>query len=220
MTRQEISTYINNAVLMNKLVTKEEAKDILDVDMPEDTLVKSELLSHLISSIQIDDAFFKKVENHIILVYFRPCYKKIDLKNSVDIIGDYAFFSNQIIEEVYGSTVIKIGHGGFFLCHNLKKVVFPNVHAVDETGFTSCDNLVYVVMKPRIIGRHAFRDCCKLRKFDFSNVEFIGFLCFANAGIERVIAPKLTHIEECAFSQCKLKMVYVPKLSVNKLISR
>ena len=220
MTREEISTYIDNAILMNKLVTKEETEGILDVDMPE-SIAKNELLKYLISSIQIGDAFFKKdIDNHIILVYFRPHYKKIDLKNYVDIIGDYAFAFNSIIEEVYGSTVIKICNSGFFACINLKKAVFPNVYEVGDSGFGYCAELTHVVMKTRTIGWRAFSFCNKLSKFDFSNVESIASDGFSITAIERVIAPKLKDVGKGAFSSCTLKMVYVPKLDVSRLIRR
>ena len=221
MTRQEISTYIDNAILMNKLVTKEEAERILNEDIQEGSMVKSSHLKNLIDSVQIGEAFFKKdFDNHIILAHFRPHYKKIDLKNYVDIIGDYAFAFNSIIEEVYGSTVIKICNSGFFACINLKKAVFPNVYEVGDSGFGSCDELTHVVMRPRIIGWCAFFDCYKLSKFDFSNVESIGCLCFASTSIKRVVAPKLADVGRNIFFDCKLKTVDVPKLSVNMLISK
>ena len=221
MNREEISIYIDNAVLMNKLVTKEEARDILNEDFAQGILQKDTLLGHLIDSIQIGDALFKKdFDNHIILAHFRPHYKKIDLKNYVDIIGEYAFFNNQIIEEVCGSVAIKVCHGGFLLCHNLKKVVFPTVDDVGDSGFGSCDELTHVVMRPRIIGSTAFFGCYKLSKFDFSNVESIGCLCFASTSIKRVVAPKLADVGRNIFFDCKLKTVDVPKLSVNMLISK
>ena len=221
MNREEISIYIDNAVLMNKLVTKEEARDILNEDFAQGILQKDTLLGHLIDSIQIGDALFKKdFDNHIILVYFRPHYKKIDLKNYVDIIGDYAFYYNDIIEEVYGSTVIKVCQCGFLLCHNLKKAVFPNVYMVGESGFNYCGNLVYVVMKPRIIGKTAFYNCRKLRKFDFSNVESIASDGFSITAIERVIAPKLEDVGKDVFFFFFLKTVDVPKLDVSSLISK
>ena len=221
MTRQEISTYIDNAILMNKLVTKEEAERILNEDIQEDSMVKSSHLKNLIDSVQIGEAFFKKdFDNHIILAHFRPHYKKIDLKNYVDIIGEYAFFNNQIIEEVCGSVAIKVCHGGFLLCHNLKKVVFPTVDDVGDSGFGSCDELTHVVMRPRIIGSTAFFDCYKLSKFDFSNVESIGYLCFASTSIKRVVAPKLEDVGKDVFFKCKLKTVDVPKLDVSSLISK
>ena len=221
MTRQEISTYIDNAVLMNKLVTKEEAERILNEDIQEGSIVKSSHLKNLIDSVQIGEAFFKKdFDNHIILAHFRPHYKKIDLKNYVDIIGDYAFAFNSIIEEVYGSTVIKICNSGFFACINLKKAVFPNVYEVGDSGFGYCAELTHVVMKTRTIGWRAFSFCNKLSKFDFSNVESIGCLSFASTSIERVIAPKLADVGRNIFFDCKLKTVDVPKLSVNMLISK
>ena len=221
MTRQEISTYIDNAILMNKLVTKEEAERILNEDIQEGSMVKSSHLKNLIDSVQIGEAFFKKdFDNHIILAHFRPHYKKIDLKNYVDIIGDYALAFNSIIEEVYGSTVIKICNSGFWACINLKKAVFPNVYEVGDLGFGYCGELTHVIMKARTIGWRAFAFCSKLRKFDFSNVKSIASNGFLSTAIERVIAPKLEDVGKDAFYSCKLKMVYVPKLDVSILVSR
>lgn len=197
MTREEISTYIDNAILFNDVVTDKEA-DIIG-------------LKRLVGSVQIDNFYFKKdADNNIILMYCKPCYKEIEFGDAVDIIYSDAFSYNHVIEVIKGDSVKLVKGYGFSHCKNLKKVVFPHIVKVGYSCFRDCYSLTDVKMKPYRINGSAFYNCKSLTAFDFTNAEYIGKIAFRNTGIREVNAPNLQEMGVGVFSCCDLLKFNIP----------
>ena len=77
-----------------------------------------------------------------------PHLKKIIFPDSLVEIEDYAFSSNNCLEEiVFGRNLKKVGYSAFARCDNLRQIVLP--HSVTEIGsraFQSCPRLKKIVL--------------------------------------------------------------------------
>ena len=190
---------MENATLLNELVTKEEASYLLKDRLAligHDT--HKTLISKTTGSVRIEDFYFKRdVKGNIVLVYCNPSYSEIDLGDVVDLIDDYAFDSNDKLRTIKGDTVRKIGVRSFSYC--------PHLVSVDSAAFSAC---------------HA------LREFDFSGVYMIGEWAFSETKITNINAPNLIYIGVNAFHGCPLQNKSAPvnnykyyKYGMNKRIT-
>ena len=228
MTRQEVISYMENATLLNELVTKEEASYLLKDRLAligQDTY--KALISKTTGSVRIEDFYFKRdVKGNIVLVYCNPSYSEIDLGDVVDLIDDYAFDSNDKLRTIKGDTVIKIGVRSFSSCPHLVSVDFANVDEIGEGCFYRGSALQMAHMSPMIIDSAAFSACHALREFDFSGVYMIGAWAFSETKITNIKAPNLIYIGVNAFHGCPLQNKPVPvnnykyyKYGMNKRIT-
>lgn len=117
---------------------------------------------------------------------FWPTYlSKIEIKNGVTSIGDFAFFSCYRLTSIsIPNSVISIGNGAFVGCYNLTSVYIPyNVTSIGDNAFEGCFNLTSVNIPNSVtsIGNLAFYACSKLASIDIPNsVKGIGSSVFEN----------------------------------------
>lgn len=113
------------------------------------------------------------------------------VREGTQIIGEWAFTDNDVLEEVIlPEGVIMIDTGAFEGRVNLKRVVLPDsLLIIGDSAFYYCPNLEGVALPPRLyaIGPSAFVDCWKLTSVDIPEmVRYIGSEAFCNTGLTEV----------------------------------
>lgn len=98
------------------------------------------------------------------LIYVSDKITKIDIPETVEIIGNHAFrnsvirnidipnvkiieeyaFRNSAIEKIYLPDVIELGGFSFINCVNLHTLVIPKVSKIGYGDFFNCDNLIHL----------------------------------------------------------------------------
>jgi hypothetical protein len=140
---------------------------------------------------------------------FWPTYfSKIEIKNGVTSIGDFAFFFCYRLTSVsIPNSVISIGNGAFVGCYNLTSVYIPyNVTSIGDNAFEDCYNLTSVNIPSSVtsIGNLAFYACSKLTSVTIPNsVTSIGVSAFGGCGLTSITLPNsVTSIGSSAFGFC------------------
>lgn len=128
------------------------------------------------------------------------CKGKVVIPDTVNIIGERAFFeNNDITEVIIPDTVTDIGAGAFEDCYNLKKVVLPDsIVNIEGNAFTA-SGITSIAIPASVtkIDIEAFIFCSDLK--------------------EVYLPDSITHIEMGAFSYCRnLEKINIPK-SVKKI---
>ena len=92
--------------------------------------------------------------------------KDLVIPNSVECIGDFAFYGCTGLTSVtIPNSVTSIGYGAFIACSGLTSVTIPNsVTNIGECAFHGCTGLTSVAIGDSVtsIGYYAFRDCSEL----------------------------------------------------------
>lgn len=128
---------------------------------------------------------------------------------SITSIGDYAFWGNNLIVEIYiPNTISSIGNGAFRDCINLKKVSIPNsITTINDYAFESCSNLEVLDWHDGItnIGKYCFNNCSSLNDIKLpESIEKISFgSLYGCVGLSKLTLPKkISGIEKWALYGC------------------
>lgn len=131
-----------------------------------------------------DRAFFNMV-----------CLKNIHFGNSLEHIGEFAFYSCRLGKIELPGSIKDIGESAFATCFCLESVkLSEGIEVISEQMFYRCTSLREVVLPSTIkeIGKHAFLACYDLGKIN--------------------LPEGLTVIAEGVFADCtSLKEIYIPK---------
>ena len=77
--------------------------------------------------------------------------KDIDLPDSVEYIGDFAFTKTGIDHIMVPKGIDEIGESTYSDCMNLEKVVIPDhILRIGDCAFTDCENLTEVILPDTI----------------------------------------------------------------------
>ena len=162
----------------------------------------------------------------------------IDLPNSIEEIGDYAFCGSLIKELSVPMHIVKIGNYAFSDCSYLKSVNFAGCDALEEIGesaFYSCPiktNYLTIPKNVKKIGAYAFMTTevnssltlnekletignsafhkLKITKLEIPNsVKYIGAVAFAGSFSEIRIGTGLRTLGECPFLTSRNGKMYV-----------
>ncbi len=164
---------------------------------------------------------------------FAYAYKlrEINIPNSVEIIGNFAFSAQYALPPSVGGSsaevlnlgcgVKTIGDGAFYEQNNLVTVSGgENVESIGNAAFAYCKNLKTLNFGKTVktIGNSAFEECSSLTDFSIGeNVESIGSSAFKSSGLtEAVIPDNVTYIGEYAFANT----LYCEKLTLGKGIPK
>lgn len=128
---------------------------------------------------------------------------------SITSIGDYAFWGNNLIVEIYiPNTISYIGNGAFRDCINLKKVSIPNsITTINDYAFERCSNLEVLDWHDGItnIGKYCFNNCSSLNDIKLpESIEKISFgSLYGCVGLSKLTLPKkISGIEKWALYGC------------------
>ncbi|MBO7189398.1 MAG: leucine-rich repeat protein [Alistipes sp.] len=150
---------------------------------------------------------------------FRNCNNaSINLPESLQYIGSYAFYGNKRMEELnLPIKVVSIGESAFSDCISLVRVIIPNsVTTIGKNIFKGCNSLTSVTIPNSVttIGESAFDDCSSLTSLTIPNsVTTIGESAFDDCSslTSLTIPNSVTSIGGSAFSGCSsLTKVTIP----------
>lgn len=121
--------------------------------------------------------------------------KHIVVPDGIKEIGENAFRCNRTLESiVIADSVTKIGYCAFWECNSLEYIELPSsITYIDGSSFVYCNSLKEITIPEGVtdICGYAFEHC---------------------ASLETVILPEsLEHIEVCAFYDCNISRIYIPK---------
>ena len=117
-----------------------------------------------------------------------------------------------LISVSVGSKVQRIHESAFELCTKLEKIELPTfTDTVARNAFYGCESLSSIKHSLRLIQDSAFRNCIRLKEFDFTPVNSIGAYAFRGTGFENLVIPgNVTVIGNKAFADCNmLKEVHI-----------
>lgn len=132
----------------------------------------------------------------------------VNLGNTVERIGNYAFYNCSYLDEIILPDSVKtVGEGAFRGCSELTYVGFgSNVNSLGDSAFAYCSSLQNVVLSDSVInvGRYAFYKCTELKTVNLGGVKSIGDFAFAGSyNLTEVVFPKgLKTIGNQAFRGC------------------
>lgn len=119
--------------------------------------------------------------------------KEIVIPEGVEKIGEYWFSRSDIESVIIPESVQVIEEYAFYKCRELRRTVIPKgVVEIQSSAFKDCKNLKEVVFE------------------EGSQLEKIGYRCFASTGLEEITLPKmLKEIGSGALFDCNnLKVIY------------
>ena len=165
MNREELSSYIDNSILLGNVVTKNN----LHLNFCESNLVN---VSFLLGSVNFNGFYVKKDNrNKIHLTYYDGEYEELDLGDCIDIIEKSAFAYCSHIKRVSGETVVKIGANAFYHS-NVEEVYFPNLKEIGDYSFSHTKVRDVMFNKVHFLSFRAFSDS-ELRSFRGDKVKFV-----------------------------------------------
>ena len=169
-------TYSKNArIIDNNCTLTGQTFDSFNISVPVEIYVVGEGIK-VIKDNAFEHRFVYSRANNI---------KKIVLPETVEKIGNYAFYGNEYINEVIlPSSLVMIGKAIFQGCTNLKRIVIPNnLREIPDYTFADCKNLEEVVIGRRVkeIKDYVFSNCQNLKRIIIpGTVDKIGKFAFAN----------------------------------------
>ena len=127
------------------------------------------------------------------------------VREGTKVIGEYAFQSNEWLEEVILPEGVLMIDGSFSGCTNLRRVSLPeSLLIISDSAFYYCPKLADVTLPPHLyaIGPSAFADCWALTSLDIpETVRYIGSEAFCNTGLTEVwLRPVLFEYGFCVFT--------------------
>lgn len=142
--------------------------------------------------------------------YEWQCLKYVHLPKGLTEIGSNAFESSTV-DSVAIPDVEKMDDGVFAHAKNLKVVRLSNkITEIPDNTFRECNQLVSVFGPDNLktIKGFAFYACGNLRDLDMSNVESIGWECFAgNWNLDPGDLPNLKDLDRTGLRGTKLKKI-------------
>lgn len=142
---------------------------------------------------------------------FMFCEKldNVQLPNSLATIANSAFYGCGLTGITIPASVVNMATGVFYDCQNLEEAVFATGSELTEIPggtFALCSKLASLTLPAGIIsiGDRAFYSCKLIDEFDFSKIESIGLMAFADTGlIEAEFNPCLKTLGLGAFEYCE-----------------
>ena len=107
----------------------------------------------------------------------------VQLPNSLEQIGNYAFYSSKFLNQLtLGNSLLIIGDYAFGECISLQDFSHPlSLYSIGEGAFYNCDSLVNVVVNAAVVGEKAFYDSMSIETVNVGRyVENIGEYAFGN----------------------------------------
>ena len=145
--------------------------------------------------------------------------QRMDLPNTVQIIGSYAFYDCNSMTYINIPTGVQIINDHvFFGCASLESIDLPNTFkSIEDYAFYGCIKLkqIYVSDICTKIGSYAFYNCKSLESINIkSSIKIIGDYAFRSCVLlsEIRIGDNVTSLGMCAFYDCNgLETVYLGK---------
>lgn len=214
MTRQELIGFIHNSIAIGEVVNGHKfAANYHTRDWMEQNYI--EILGELMDgSVEVSGMYFKELDNkEIELIYLGADFKILDLGDAVDQIGEFAFFNNRSLKELYAPFVTKIHQHSFMNC-SIEVLSLPSLKYVHkDTRFPlSVKDIDFQSLEE--LPPHCFEYCRNLESVNVSSVKRIGgssFFCCSN--LSKVKATSLEMLDKDAFGSCpSLTALDAPKL--------
>lgn len=121
--------------------------------------------------------------------------------NRVTAIGDYAFYGCDFLKEASFPKATIIAQYAFAYDEMLTNIEIPLVTSIGAYAFYFCDKIVNIdIPSVTEIEEHAFDMCDCLKSINGPLVETIGASTFFSCGLESVVLPKLTVVQQEAFA--------------------
>ena len=164
---------------------------------------------------------------------------KMVFPDSLDLIGDYAFYGLENLTDVVfpknlgiigvsafdgtGLSTVNIPNRceiydfAFGNCHSLTSVTLPRyIERIESGAFADCEKLSYVSMPEEVrwIGGYAFRGCVSLGIINLpqnGSLDYIGECAFDGCSLYNISLPSgLRTIGDVAFRGCLMSQVTIP----------
>ncbi|MCR4743196.1 MAG: leucine-rich repeat protein [Treponema sp.] len=151
---------------------------------------------------------------------FKGCssLKTITLPNSLETIGDYAFYNCTSLTNIsFPDSLETIGDEAFYNCASLKTITLPNsLETIGDEAFYNCTSLTNISFPNSLetIGDYAFCNCTSLTNILFpDSLESIGKYAFCScSNLLTISFPEaLVSIGDHPFYNCSLLELTVPK---------
>lgn len=141
---------------------------------------------------------------------------KIEIPAKVKEIKSYAFSESEISELTLNEGLEIIGDCAFSNCRNLQTVDFPDsVKSIGKNAFECCENIYRVEFNPNLtaIGNFAFAGIDALESIVIpSSVKTIGNAAFKNSYLKNItIENGVEEIDDYAFYSCSAKELTIPE---------
>lgn len=142
--------------------------------------------------------------------------KRIVVKSGVTSIGALAFSSEDLVTVSLPNSIQTIGDSAFFSCFNMKSINIPNnVTYIGKRAFFCCTNLesINIPMSLSRIEQECFFACCNIKSIDIPyGVTEIGDVAFGNTTrlTEITIPESVKSIGEHAFFHSAVQNVFIP----------
>lgn len=130
--------------------------------------------------------------------------KDVVLPDTVEEIGEYAFYLCTEITSVSLPGVKVIGESGFRLCSSMTSIYTPKVTTTGQYALRDCTSLLAIDM-PEVteLGKYTFYQCETMTSANFAVLTSIGqyafYYCYL---LSEVTGPALTALESRAFYSC------------------
>ena len=173
-----------------------------------------------ISTISIEErAFFccysltsislpNSLENIGDMAFYMSGLTSITLPNSITSIGQSAFASTKLISVTLPNSLTSIGSSTFSDCTGLTSITLPNsITKIGGSCFSNCTGLASITLPNSIteIGGSCFSNCTGLNSITLPNsITNIGYSCFNGCtGLTSIMLPNsITEIGGSCFSNC------------------
>ncbi len=137
---------------------------------------------------------------------FRNCYslRRVDIKNPVEIIPPYTFYSCYTLKIFDFSKVKKIGDYALYLCVNLMSLSMPECTEIGKYGAAYSEILKSVSLPECTnIGEYGFYNCHSLEECFLPKCASIGTLGFnGNYNLSRIELPENCTFGNSVFGAC------------------
>ena len=158
--------------------------------------------------------------NKIISYLLTQTQKSITIPNTIKIIGDFAFYSENSIETVNFGSVQTIGTKSFGLVRQLKTIIFGNsFETIGSSAFYNC-LLLSISSLPNsllTIGSNAFQQCISLTTINIPrNVKDIGINPFVWCDNFKSITVSEGNENYAVYEQ---EICFLYEIKTNKIIS-
>lgn len=145
--------------------------------------------------------FVQKTPYKIILSSKYRSVKHVNIRETVQIIGEESFIYAKMSSVSIPASVFKIEKGAFFKCPNLKRVIIPKnskLSYIEPHSFLNCYELerIYLPRSLEDIGHCSFRNCYKLEKIVFEDREKVKIhkTAFINIYFQAVFIDKTRNV--------------------------